>query len=234
MLNLRPKLYHYPVTRSARVKWLLHELLGDEFDTVRVALYDGEQFSPSFLRMNPSHALPVLELTDEHGSTLRLTESGAIVVYLADAFPDRGLAPASGTLSKDRADYLRMIFFCASSLDMMLWQIRIHEHVLPKSQRDSRTVERYRRKWRVEVEPQLEEKLRHGGFALGGKFTAADCMLCHAVMWSRAYHMSRSEVFDEYLERMNQRAAFRMAFSDISEFELEVRPNRLVDEAFTG
>ena len=37
----RMKLYHFPMTRSARVKWLLHELLGDEFDVEVVPLYDG-------------------------------------------------------------------------------------------------------------------------------------------------------------------------------------------------
>jgi hypothetical protein len=33
------ELYHYPATRSARVKWLLHELVGDEFKVNRIDLY---------------------------------------------------------------------------------------------------------------------------------------------------------------------------------------------------
>ena len=44
----RLKLYHYPATRSARVKWLLHELLDDEFDVEVVPLYEGVQYSEDF------------------------------------------------------------------------------------------------------------------------------------------------------------------------------------------
>jgi hypothetical protein len=43
----RLKLYHFPATRSVRVKWLLHELLGDDFDVEVVPLYDCAQYSPS-------------------------------------------------------------------------------------------------------------------------------------------------------------------------------------------
>ena len=34
----RLKLYHYPASRSARVKWMLHEVVGDAFEVARVAL----------------------------------------------------------------------------------------------------------------------------------------------------------------------------------------------------
>ena len=36
-------------------------------------------------------------------------------------------------------------------MDMMLWQVRIHEHVLPQDQKDSRTIERYQGKLTEEV-----------------------------------------------------------------------------------
>jgi glutathione S-transferase len=39
------KLYHYPTTRSARVKWLLHELVGDEFKVNRIDLHSLEGLS---------------------------------------------------------------------------------------------------------------------------------------------------------------------------------------------
>jgi len=40
-------------------------------------------------------------------------------------------------------------------MDMMLWQIRIHEHVLPEREKDARTAQRYMKKFASEVEPQL-------------------------------------------------------------------------------
>jgi hypothetical protein len=46
----RIKLYHFPASRSARVKWLLHELLDDDFDVEPVALYDGVQYTAEYLQ----------------------------------------------------------------------------------------------------------------------------------------------------------------------------------------
>ena len=45
MTTPRFKLYHYPATRSARVIWILHEVVDDEFDIELVPLYEGKQYS---------------------------------------------------------------------------------------------------------------------------------------------------------------------------------------------
>jgi glutathione S-transferase len=153
------KLYHCPATRSVRVKWLLGELLGDQFEVHPVSLYDKEQHHPDYLRKNPNHCVPTLEITTRPGETMYMFESGAMVALLADAFPEKGLAPPAGDLSFRRADYLQMLYFGSSSMDMMLWQIRIHEHLLPERQRDARTSKRYRHKFVTEVEPQLKARL---------------------------------------------------------------------------
>ena len=44
------KLYHCPATRSVRVKWLLGELIGDQFEVEIVSLYDNQHFHPDYLR----------------------------------------------------------------------------------------------------------------------------------------------------------------------------------------
>ena len=71
---------------------------------------------------------------------------------MADAYPAAGLAPPPGP-SPERADYLQMLHFGSTWMDMMLWQIRIHEHVLTADQRDDRTIVRYRHKFATEAEP---------------------------------------------------------------------------------
>jgi glutathione S-transferase-like protein len=53
--------------RGARVKWLLHELMGDDFDVEPVALRNAEQYREEFLVLNPNHAVPVLEIAMEDG-----------------------------------------------------------------------------------------------------------------------------------------------------------------------
>lgn len=217
------KLYHFPATRSARVKWMLHEVVGDAFEVVRVALYDGAHRHPDFKRLNPNQAVPVLEIARTDGTVQIMIESGAMVAFLADAYPQMGLAPAP-TASTARADYLQMLQFGSSWMDMMLWQVRTHEHVLTPDQQDPRTVERYRAKFVEEVEPQLIERLDRGAFVCGETFTAADCVIGHNVFWARGYGLCQGRQFRRYLSTLSKRAAFAAAFDDTKDFTLDIRP----------
>lgn len=229
----RLKLYHFPLSRSARVKWMLHEVVGDAFECERVDVYSGVQYRPEFLQLNPNHAVPVLSVTWDDGGVQHMHESAAMVAFLADAFPEKGLAPAPAA-SRERADYLQLLHFGASWMDMMLWQIRIHEHVLPEAERDPRTVARYRRKFTEEVETQLLRRLERGPFAGGDAFTAADCVIGHNVTWARGYGLCRDEAFRAYLSRVSKRPAFAAAFADAREFRPEVPQGGSLAGSFTG
>ncbi|MDD9940669.1 MAG: glutathione S-transferase family protein [Myxococcales bacterium] len=222
----RFKLYHYPATRSARVKWLLHELLGDDFDVEVVPLYEGAQHEAKYLELNPNHNVPTLEMLMDDGERVVMLESGAMVTMLADAFPEKGLAPPPLPLGPARARYLQMVHFGGSWMDMMLWQIRVHTHLLPPAARDERTVERYRKKFKAEVEPQLIERLRPGGYICGEAFTAADCLMGQTVLWAKAYGLCQNEVFSGYVSRFTKRPAFTAAYADLGDFTLEAPPER--------
>lgn len=226
------KLYHAPASRSTRVKWMLHEVLGDAFAVQRVDLHDAPHYGPDFLRINPNHAVPVLEITWANGEVQWLIESAAIVTFLADAFPSAALAPTA-TASRQRADWLQVVHFVAASVDMMLFQIRMHEHVLGTSEHDPRTIARYRSKLANEVEPQLRERLTRTPFACGEQFSAADCMLGHAIFWARAYGLCQDAVFASYMKRLSQRPAFSQAFADVRDFVLDARGSAL-SQRFTG
>jgi glutathione S-transferase len=227
------KLYHFNASRSARAKWMLHEVVGEAFETVDVALYDGEQYEPGFLALNPNHNVPVLEITWDNWRVQRVLESGAIVAFLADAYPEKGLAPAPGP-SPERADYLQMLHFGSTWMDMMLWQVRIHEHVLPRDEHDPRTIERYRRKFASEAEPQIAARLELHPFICGETFTAADCVMGHTVMWARGYGLCQMPVFKRYLSTLSKRPAFAAAFADAHRFSPEVPKARGLVGRFTG
>src|SRR6476660_4344981 len=81
------KLYEFGPTRSLRVRWTLQEL-GVPFESVIVNLTAGEHLSPEFLKINPAAKLPVLIDGDNV-----ITESVAIVLYLAEKYPEKKLAP---------------------------------------------------------------------------------------------------------------------------------------------
>ena len=80
-------LFHYPATRSARVKWILHETVGESFTTEPLDLYAGVQYSDEFMAKNPNHNVPVLDVEFDDGSHMSMLESAAMVAFLADAYP---------------------------------------------------------------------------------------------------------------------------------------------------
>jgi glutathione S-transferase len=103
-------------------------------------------------------------------------------------------------------------------MDMMLWQIRIHEHVLPPDQVDARTIQRYRDKFVTEVEPQLKTRLQNSPYICGAEFCGADIVIGHNVTWARGYRLCRDEIFRDYLSRIAKRPAFAKAFADAKMF----------------
>ena len=228
------KLYHYPATRSSRVKWLLHELYDDGFEVEVVELYEGVQYDDAYLQKNPNHNVPMLELTMSDGQTEYMLESGAMVSLLADINPDKKLAPPANTFSAARADYLQMLHFAASWWDMMLWQVRVHKHVLPDAERDEKNVERYMNKIRGEVEPQLLARFEQHDYVCGPNFSAVDCLVGHNILWSRSYELCQDTVFDDYLSRVSKRPAFLKAFSDAHKFDPIPPKTASLSGKFTG
>src|SRR2546430_1114174 len=73
------KLYYHPVSTTSRPVVLFAADSGIELDYQLVDLFSGEQYQPEYAAINPSRQVPVLEDGD-----FRLTESSAILKYLAD------------------------------------------------------------------------------------------------------------------------------------------------------
>lgn len=234
MRAVRFRLHHCALSRSARVKWVLHEALGDDFDIELTPLYAGVQYSPAFKAINPNHNVPVLDILWDDGTTTHMLESAAMVSLIADAFPDKRLAPPAGAVTPARVDYLQMLQFGASTVDVMLWQIRAHEHLLPEAAFDQRTIDRYRAKFAREVEPQLAARLSAGGFICGADFTAADCIVGHDVLWARGYGLCGDEVFSGYVDRLAARPAFLKAFADRDDFPIAPPGGRPKRTPFNG
>lgn len=226
------KISHFPATRSTRVLWAAYEVADCPIEVEKIELYKGQQYTPEFLLRNPNHSVPVLDITWEDGNVQTIVESGAMVTFLADAFPAAGIAPPA-VASKERADYLQMIQFGATQADMMLWQVRIHEHVLPADQRDERTIARYRTKFKDEIEAQLAARLERHEYICGDAFTAADCVIGHCVTWARGYGMCQDRIFRAYLSRIAKRPAFQKAFADAAGFDPKP-PQDAGTSAFSG
>ncbi len=98
--------YTNPRSRGQMARWMLEEV-GAPYETV-VLGFGTTMKDPEYLRINPMGKVPAIK----HGDAV-VTEVAAICAYLADAFPEAGLAPAVA----ERADYYRWLFFAAGPLE---------------------------------------------------------------------------------------------------------------------
>lgn len=99
--------YTNPMSRGRIIRWMLEEL-GQPYRT-EIVEYGPHMKSPEYLAINPMGKVPAIR----HGDTV-VTECAAICAYLADAFPQSGLAPEPG--SRERGPYYRWMFFAAGLL----------------------------------------------------------------------------------------------------------------------
>jgi len=100
--------YTNPMSRGRIVRWMLEEI-GVPYKT-QVVEYGPAMKGPDYLAINPMGKVPALS----HGGAV-VTETAAICAYLADAFPQAGLAPAPG--DRLRGPYYRWLFFGAGPVE---------------------------------------------------------------------------------------------------------------------
>ena len=132
------KPYHSQYTRSGRARWMLEEV-GAPCELERITFAKGEHRTPEYLAVHPHGSVPALVDGD-----LKLIESSAIVMHLADKFPAKNLAPALGT--DDRARYYRWMVYVPATVDPVLEAITMHPRMLPEPKRVAAIAEEGKRK----------------------------------------------------------------------------------------
>lgn len=190
------KLYGLGPTRSLRVEWALNELDAD-FEFVSVDLLAGEGQRPEFLRLNPAGKIPVLVDGD-----LVLTESVAIVMYLAEKYPGAGLIP--GDL-KERAQAYRWSMFAATELEQPLWRIAKQTVLYPEDRRLPDDIVLAKEDFRV-MAAVLERHMEGREFIVGDKMSIADCVTAFVLDWGDEEQLlDGSPNLRAYLDRMYAR-----------------------------
>ena len=193
------KLYGSKNSRSLRCTWALEEV-GAAYDYQHVWMIKGEGQSPAFKTINPAGKVPVLTDGD-----MTLTESVAIVMYVAETFSDTTLMPAN---VRQRAEVFRWIFFVVTEVEPHLWAIAQHRFTLPEDKRvpavEATCIWQLQRQLRV-----FEKTLSTRPFIAGDDFSAADILVTHCLIWTLSAKLDGvGEASLIYIERMKHRAAF--------------------------
>ncbi len=192
------KFYHAPRSRSSRIIWLLEELEApyaiEPVSIVRVM--DGTG-APDPANPHPDKQVPAIE---DNGTLI--TESIAIAIYLAEAYPRNGLGPTIG--DPQRGPYLAWLAWYAAALEPAIFAKFGNElDAAPMKRRNYDAVLR-----------RLESALARGPYLLGDRFSAADLIVSSAIAWAR-YAFPESPALDAYVSRCTTRpAAVRAAEKD--------------------
>ena len=192
----RITLYHAPHTRSSGATVLVEEL-GADVDVVVLDMKAGEQRQPAFLAVNPMGKVPALL----DGDAL-VTEQVAIFLFLADRFPERGLAPAIG--DPLRGPYLRWMAFYGASfepacVDRAMKRDPGAKGMSPYGDYDT-------------VLATVTDQLARGPYLLGERFTAADVLWGGAFGWLTMFGIvDKTPLIAAYVERVTSRPAHRAA-----------------------
>lgn len=188
------RFYYHPMSRARVVRWMLEEC-GAEYEPVLLD-YATTMKSPEYRAINPLGQVPAL--TD--GGTV-VTETPAILAYLADKYPHRQLAPAVGSAA--RGEYYRWLFFVAGAAEQ--GNARRAGWLADPSQWQASTSGFGQ--WDAVVDT-LEKAVAGRRYLCGDHFTAADLFMAGFLQWAAMMGvLPRREAFDAYASPLSARPA---------------------------
>jgi glutathione S-transferase len=201
--------YTNPMSRGQIARWMLEEV-GEPYEQVLLD-YGTSMKAPDFLEINPMGKVPAIR----HGEVV-VTEGAAICAYLADAFPETGLAPALG--SPARGDYYRWLFFGAGPVETAVTNTYLKWEPTPEQ---SMMVGYGSYPKVLDVLQDLVAAARP--YLLGEHFTALDVYLGSQIAWGIGFGtMEKRPGFEDYVARITDRPAYRKA----KEMDAALMPKR--------
>lgn len=191
------KLYGSGTSRWVRPLWLLREL-GVPFEAITLDRAGGALDTPAFRALSPGGKIPVL-VAD--GQPIR--ESGAILVYLADRFADRGLIPAPGTLA--RAHHDQWLFAVTAELEPPIWLL----HRQRKYAEGGEGVAALAAEKIAAALGPFRAALSERPFLTGAALAVADIPLVHLLTWQVMRPVLADDpLLTAYRDRLTARPAF--------------------------
>ena len=185
-------LYTNPQSRGRIARWMLEEV-GQPYSTEIIDY--AVMKSPDYLAINPMGKVPALT---HRGVTV--TECAAICAYLADAFPEAGLAPASDDPA--RGTYLRWMFFAAGPVETVVTAKSLG--LLAPA--DKGGMVGYG-SYEATIDA-LETAVSAGPYILGDRFSAADVYVGSQIGWGLMFKsIPERPAFAAYAARIMGREA---------------------------
>ncbi len=189
--------YTNPMSRGRIIRWMLEEV-GEPYETVLLD-YGTTMKAPEFLAVNPMGKVPAIK----HGNIV-VTEGAAICAYLADMFPDKGLAPPPG--NPLRGPYYRWMFFAAGPVEAAVTGKALGL-LAPEEKKAMAGYGTY-----DETINALEQAVSQRPYICGDQFTAADVYVGSQIGWGLMFGtIEKRPSFADYVGRLQSRPAAQRA-----------------------
>jgi glutathione S-transferase len=186
-------LYTNPMSRGQIARWALEEV-GAPYEAV-ILDYASTMKGADYLAVNPMGKVPAIV----HDGQV-VTECAAICAYLAEAFPEAGLAPRP----EERADYYRWLFFAAGPVEQAVTNNALGVKTDDKT---SRMAGYGSYDAVVDV---LEQVVGKSDYICGAHFTAADIYVGAQVDWGVSFGtLPTRPAFEAYAARLRERPAYK-------------------------
>jgi glutathione S-transferase len=185
--------YTNPMSRGRTARWMLEEV-GQPYRT-ELLDYATTMKAPEYLAINPMGKVPALR----HGDTV-ITETAAICAYLADAFPEAGLAPPPG--DRRRGPYYRWLFFAAGPLEAA-WTNAAMGFTVPADKARMSGYGSF-----AAVVDALETAVSQASYLAGANVSAADIYVGANLGFGLQFGMiEKRPAFEQYVARLTTRPA---------------------------
>jgi glutathione S-transferase len=186
--------YTNPQSRGQMVRWMLEEV-GVPYRT-ECLTYGGTMKSEPYLSVNPMGKVPAIQ----HDGKV-VTEVAAICAYLADAFPQAGLAPPPA----ERADYYRYLFFAAGPVEQA-FSLKAVGFEVPQDKQGMFGFGNHNSTFAALT------RMLEGRDYITGRFSAADLYVAAELGFMMGFGMlEKKEPFTSYVARCTDRDAYRRA-----------------------
>lgn len=198
-------LYHGPGSCSVAVKTVLN-LVNTKFEIKEIDLTQGQHLKEDYLKINPLAKVPAIDIDGEI-----LTEGGAILLHLAELFPEAELMPSAN--NPKHKDALRWMFTLYSAVNPIYGRVFMPDRYAPSTDEVKENAETELFKIFSLINKQLGETQ----YIADDVPTLPDYYLLTAIHWEGILHTPLTKEFSNvaaYQERMMKLPVVKQIFTE--------------------
>lgn len=188
--------FYYAPMSCALATHIVLELIGADYEAEKLNLRDNDQNAPGYLAINPKGRVPAL-VTDQG----ILTETPALLFYLAQTFPASNLAPFDDAFALAQMQSINS-WFCST--------VHVHHAHGARGRRWSDDLDA-QKSMKAKVAENMtgaaeliEREILCGPWVMGERFTVADAYLFTMTSWMKGdgVDMTKFPKLADHFERM--------------------------------